>query len=511
MPLTVVPTDLVREEDRYSVQARAHPGTGMFAPETRVPGGGFFMWQSPQIEDALYPWNPIYPNSRDVQLKHLSFSDSMIAAGIYSMKTRMVTLKHKVTGTDAAVDYANRLLAAPGLGDSFPVVIAKCMDDLLTCDNGAFIEKWGPGDPSTPLDRRMVLGFGHLDSRQCWRTYDPEYPVVYTNAQKGTLHKLHASRVVMMSDNPQPMEWARGVGFCAMSRAVKWVRLMRDILTYKTEKVSGRFTRAIGAIKGVTRRDFEAAINAQRLNDASQGFIVYGGIPFLVAPGLKSGEDIEILLQDLASLPDGFSFQDDMTLYAYVLAFVFGVDAREFWPATTSGATKGDASTQNQKAQARGIGSVTLTLENGVNECLPEGATLTYDVTDDEQEKIQLENSKLRYDIISSIQRDKVVSPREARAHYVAYGVLDREILEAPDSVEGPEAPDLELVDEIEEARLLAEATGRLQTPPGGGQQGEEEEQEEGEGQRSLPFPHQFETIEEALKFFEGEPDVIPA
>lgn len=505
MALLVPDIQLTKPTDRLSVQGRGESGTGLYASAVRAPAGGFFMYQAPQVDDALRPWNPIFPNTRDAQLKYLSFQDSMIASGIYSMKTRMMTLKHVIKGETGPKDFSDALLASPGLGDNLQTIVAKVVDDLLTCDNGAFIEKWGPGDPSTPLDRQAVVGFGHLDSRQCWRTFDKEYPVIYTNPQTTEMHRLHTTRVVIMSDNPQPLELARGIGFSGMSRAVRWVRLMRDIMQYKTEKVSGRFTRAIGAVKGVTRQNFEEALAAQRANDRGSGFVMYSGIPFLVAPGLKAGEDIEIVLQDLASLPDGFDFADDLSLYAYVLAFVFGVDAREFWPATQSGATKGDAGVQNQKAQARGIGSVTQTVEWGINQCLPEGATLTYDVTDDEQEKLQLENADKRITVLSTAKRDGIISKREYRAHLVAHDILEREVLENPDPVEGPEAPDLEEVDPVEEAEALAIAEGR-RLPPG--QEGMVEEGEE-EGEKRfkvlMDLPPVFRSKEEALAYLQGE------
>lgn len=495
---------LVKPEDRYSIQARRDEGLNMFRTPPSYPSGGFFVWQAPSVQNSIASWNYLYPNTRDYQLKYLSLQDTMMASAIYSMKTRMMTLDYQLNGPDQAKAFSQDLLNSPGLGDNLPNLVSKITDDLLSCDNGAFIEKWGPGDPMTPLDRRAVLGFGHLDSRLCYRTFDPEYPVIYTNPQTQTLHKLHASRVVIMSDNPQPFELARGVGFCAISRALKWVQYIRDVVLFRSEKVSGKFTRAIGVARGVTRTTFEEALEAQKRRDGGSGFVMYSGIPFLVAPGMRAGEDIEVMLTDLASLPEGFEFKEDLTLYAFILAMVLGVDAREFWPGTVSGATKGDATVQNQKAQSRGIGAVTQTVEWGLNQCLPEEATLTYDTTDEEQEKLRWEVKEKKFNVYSRAKADGAISDMEERALLIADDIINRDILE-----------NLNLpVSEGEPANLGQNDDDALEKEGDDGMEAEVEEEEDEEGAKlytiKMPLPPVFKSVTDAKQFLGLKVDHAP-
>lgn len=418
---------------RNSVQARATDNN--FAPMSDVMAGGPIFWVSlGQRLDEEPKWNPIYPNWRDRYLLEFARSEPMIASAIYSMKTRMGTLNLTINGPQRAKKRAQDLIKNPGLVDSFPTVVQKLSSDLDNSDNGAFMELWKPGSPEkAPPKGSPVLGFAHLDSRLCWRSFDPEFPVWYTNPVTGQIRKLHKDRVVYAADNPQPVELARGLGFCSVSRALRMVRVFRNMQIFIDEKVGGRFTRAIGAISGVSAGQVKRALEQHKDEQDSKGYVVYNDIPFLIDPSTEGKNDIKILLQDLAAVPDGFSFRDDADLYAYILAFCFGVDAREFWPATQSGATKADATVQNMKARGRGIGNRIQTLEMFVRAALPETVEAEYDYTDDEQDEMQGRIQHQRQTTLSGILRDGGINPLEYRALLIADGIIDGTLLETLD------------------------------------------------------------------------------
>ena len=418
---------------RYSVQSRAE--ASQFAPTSDVMGGGGIFWVSlGQRMDEEPKWSAIYPNWRDRFLLEFRRSESMVASAVYSMATRIGTLNYELNGPPRAKKFAQELLNNPGIGDNLPVLVQKLSADLDGSDNGAFMELWRPGSPEkAPPKDSPVLGFAHLDSRQCWRSFDPEFPVWYTNPISGLVRKLHKDRVVFTADNPQPVELARGIGFCSVSRALRMVRIFRNMQIFVDEKVSGRFTRALGAISGVSAGQVKNALKNHKDEQDSKGYVIYNEIPFLIDPSTEGKNDIKILLQDLASVPDGFSFRDDADLYAYILAFCFGVDAREFWPATQSGATKADASVQNMKARGRGIGNRIQTIEWMLRAALPEAVEFEYDYSDDEQDEMQARIHGMRLSNLSTLQRDGAINPLEYRAIAIAEGIIDGKLLESLD------------------------------------------------------------------------------
>ena len=419
---------------KYSVQSRAD-AVPAFAPTTDVMGAGGVFWITlGQQADETPLWNPIYPNFRDRFLKQFARDESMIASAIFSMKTRIGTLNYDVNGPPRAKKFAQELLNKPGLADNLKTLTEKWSDDLDGSDNGAFGELWKAGNPDkAPPKGAPCLGIAHLDSRQCWRSFDPEFPVWYTNPVTGAVRKLHKDRVVYSADNPQPIELARGIGFCSVSRALRMVRVFRNMQIFVDEKVSGRFTRALGAISGVSAQQVKKALEKHAGEQDTKGYVIYNEIPFLIDPSTEGKNDIKILLQDLASVPDGFSFRDDADLYAYILAFCFGVDAREFWPATQSGATKADATVQNMKARGRGIGNRIQTIEWMLRQGLPETVEFEYDFSDDDQDKMQAEIQGMRLNNLSTLQRAGALNPVEVRAIAIAEGIVDGKLLETLD------------------------------------------------------------------------------
>lgn len=435
------------DPSRYSVQSRVADTT--FAPMSDVSGGGVFWITMNAALDEEPSWSAIFPNWRDRYLLDFSRRETMLASAIYSMKTRLGTLDFALNGPPRAKKFAQELLEKPGLGDTFRDVIQKVTGDLYTCDNGAFIELWRPGNPLSDAGDRPVLGFAHLDSRQCWRSFDPEYPVWYTNPVTNEIRKLHNSRVIFTADNPQSVELARGIGFCATSRVLRMTRVFRNMQIFLDEKVSGRFTRAIGAVSGINAHQLRNALKANEDDADSRGFVIYKEIPFLINPNLDAGSEIKMMVQDLASIPDGFVFRDDADLYAYILAFAFGVDAREFWPATQSGATKADASVQNMKAQGRGIGNLIQTMTGLVRHCLPETVEFEFDYTDDAQDLQHAQINEIRARYYDMNVKNGTINALESRALQIAEGVLDETVLntmEAPvTSDSNPDTPQPEM------------------------------------------------------------------
>lgn len=413
---------------RYSVQSRAEDSKA--APGSDVNGVGMFWLGLGQRIDEEIPWNPTYPNIRDRFLIDFARKEPMVAAARYSMKTRVSTLNYTMNAPPRTKKFAQELLNNPGLGDNLPNVVQKLSDDLDTSDNGAFLELWRPGSPTSDAGSRPVVGFAHLDSRQCWRSFDPEFPVWYTNPITGAVRKIHRSRVVMASDNPQPIELARGIGFCSVSRALRWTRIIRNILTYTDEKVSGDFTRAIGAVSGITARQLEKGLKDNVEEAERKGFVNYKGIPIFATPGDDAAQEVKIMLQDLASIPDGFDFKTDIELYAYVLAFCFGVDAREFWPISQGLGSKGEATIQNMKARGRGIGNRIQTIEYMIRQCLPATVEFESDFVDDEQDEMQTRIHKDRQTIYSTALRDGGINNLEYRALLIADGIIDGKLLE---------------------------------------------------------------------------------
>lgn len=457
--------------ERYSIQARAtrapfesgnSPGTGPGIADVfwSMQGGSLFLNMA-QSADEIIPWT-YYPMMRDRQLRQLWKSEAIIAGTVYSMSARIGALPYKVSGPPRAKKRANELL------HGFDV--KKWAIDYLTTDNGAFIERIGPGRPDRPLNKNLIKGLAVMDSGQCWRTFDPEFPVIYVNPYTGAFHKMHYSRVISSSSMPQPQELARGIGFCPVSRTLRAIQILRDIEIYKHEKIGGKFTRAIGLIQGFTPKTVSGTLSENDEMQDAVGLTRYQGIPWLVT----MNQNAKISKEDLASLPDGFDTEKDTTMLVNAVALGFGIDTREIWPATMSGATKADATVQHEKARGKGNGDLIHTLEVDMNwGAMPDGVTMEYDYTDDEADlqKAQLHGQHIIN--VTTLQLNGNLTPEQGNAMLIAKGVIEPDVL----SIQGAEESEPATEDDPDSGEDTADVQTPDQTDTQNGQGGPQEQQ----------------------------------
>lgn len=389
-------TQQLEDLAKQSIQARARPSPWDSSSSPGIgPGfgdtwfGGNLIVNTAQVADEIISWS-YYPMRRDRQLRAFWKSEGILSGAVYSFAARISALPALIDGPPRNKVKAQKLL--------YGLDTQKLVIDLLTMDNGFFIERVGPGRPDKPLNPRLIQQLAVIDSQQCWRTFDPDFPVIYINPYTGQYHKLHYTRVITGSSCPQPDELARGIGFCAISRVLRYSQIMRDISIYKHEKVGGRFTRAIGTVSGITEEQFKKTMNAAKIQADQMGLTRFNGIPFLVHPMTQ----LKVEITDLARLPDGFNAKDDVDMYVNALALAFGTDVREFWPGQGSGATKADATVQHEKARGKGIADVISQIERSMNWGVLDALNcdVHYDYTDDAE---QMADAQYAYQVITNV------------------------------------------------------------------------------------------------------------
>jgi hypothetical protein len=381
-----------------------------------------------QSENVPPPYNYAFPFYRDRWLRDFYKSEPILTGAVYGMVAKMQALAWQLEGPPRAKTYAQNVLTDCESGGGLRRLAGRLITDYLTQDNGAFVELVGKGNPLKPLRGPLVAPYlMHLDSQRCWRTHDPEYPVVYSNPRTGAQHALHYTRVVSVSNFEQPDELARGVGYCAVSRVLEYARYMTYIQTYKREKAGGNFTRGF-LITNANAAEFEAASQRLQANEHAHGLAYFRQLPVISNPVVSP----EAKLIDLAAVGDGFDFETEMTLYVYAIAMAMGVDAREFWPATASGATKADATIQHLKAQGKGLADLITTLEYLVRMALPPSVEFKYDFTDDEADKQRADIQNQQAALYTGIMSAGGMNPQQYQAHLIAKGILDAKIMAMP-------------------------------------------------------------------------------
>jgi hypothetical protein len=437
-----------------SIQDRSSPVEWEEAPgSTYIP---VVYWAPASPTDVLPPW---WSFRRDVELRRYWKKDGLLASSIYTMQAIVSTTGYTIDGNRPRVtSRARKAIDDAEYGQGFGVFRKKFTEAWLTQDNGVFVEIEGQGNISSPLTSPPVR-INTIDPGRCWRSGDPEHPVWYYSEDKHKWYKMHWTRVAFSAPNPSSIELARGIGFCAVSRMEVMSNVMRSIQRYKQEKTGGRHTRGV-MYGNVPSKVVAAAFKAAQEEADNAGDVKYSAYPYIANPH-PGAEAATLGLLELSSLPDGFDWNDELTTYMYCLALALGIDAREIWPATASGATRADAEVQHRKAMRKGVGDIFETLENIINyRILPDGVTMDFKPKDSEEDQQQADIEKTRADTVEIMLNTGVVTAQGAALWLVDAGVLKQEYLDDPRLSPTAESEEEVVVDEEGEEEIVETDTG---------------------------------------------------
>lgn len=349
---------------------------------------GFLNWVA-RAGETISPW---WSPRRDKDLRVFPLGSDHLSGTLYAIVARLSTIPFKVVPKDPTIDRHVKVASFlqdslenwTSFGEGWNYGYGQFIYDMLNQDNGGYLEVLGKGNPAGPIEG-LPYGVNHLDSALCTRTRNPEYPVVYTNT-KGDKYMLHYTRVISVTSMPSADIEMNGVGFCATSRAINTGQHLMDISVFEQEKLGSRPLRGMLVGSKVSSRDLAQAIYSAESQMDNQSLSRFAKLVLLGS----ANQEIAVDLVDFAKIPDGYDKQSSTQLGMAAIALAFGVDLRELWPATITGATKADASLQHMKARGKAIGELLqITKRKFEQKFLPPYLTLVHDYTDDEEDMAQ--------------------------------------------------------------------------------------------------------------------------
>ncbi len=279
---------------------------------------------------AVAPW---WSRTRDSQLRSFWKDGENASIVMGKAQNKLAAIPIKIVPNDlsivAHVRQANmfieRLTNNSEFGLGLHQTMLKFAEDYLGQDNGAFMEILGDGDPSGPIIG-PVMGVRHLDSSYCTRTADPIYPVIYTG-EDGKDYKIHNARIIFISQMPSAKREMHNVGFCSMSRSLRIIQNMHNVLNYQDEKMGARAASQILVGSGITGKEIIKTIAASSHMMDNLGL---ENLARTVALGSATG-DIDLKRIELNNF-DPFDESTTKTFAAYALASAWGLEFQELIP-----------------------------------------------------------------------------------------------------------------------------------------------------------------------------------
>lgn len=374
--------------------------------------------------DLFPPWGTNW-RSRDKMLRDFWPTEPVLAGAFFSTASRYAGFEWDLDGPERMVNMYNRILHSSEHGRGWQAMIIPFLLDVLSQDNGGFIEVIRTDDaPTAPM-----IQLNHLDALQCHRTGKPETPVLYYDRQ-GDGHLMKWYQVITFTDMPSPIEKQNGRQYSALTRVLRASQLTRDIQTYKRERATGQDTKQIHIVTGVSTQKIDDAILDARQQSRGEGMMSYSRAVIIgsVNPDAKASA----ATIDLAGLPDGYDEEKALRDYIIQLAMGLGGDYQDFAPLPTGSMGSGAQSeVLALKARGKGPNLFMRGMEHLFNfhGLLPQNMTLMYGEQDAAQDLDHAKLSAMRADERAVRIKSGEISPEVARLLAVASGDLDEEML----------------------------------------------------------------------------------
>lgn len=326
-------------------------------PEETAPVSGGSMYNTITLNlvttaSKITPWGVDWVK-RDRELRAFWPKEPYLASAIYSIAATRSAFTWHLSGPPKTVSAVHEMLSHSDLGNGWLSLMFKVAIDVLTQDNGGFVEivRQKPRRGRTS-ENAPVLGLAHLDSGRCVRTGNPEVPVLYTS-EDDRVHELKWWQVITFEEMPMPVDTERGRQFCFLSRVLKASEIVYEINKYESEKVSGQFSRAIHLVSGIAAHEIADAKRTGLLNAQNSGLSRY--MEPIILASLDPNAKVQHELIELATLPDSFDQDTTMKWYITLLALASGGDFQDFAP--LPGGNLGTASqseTLSRKSRIKG-------------------------------------------------------------------------------------------------------------------------------------------------------------
>lgn len=335
-------------------------------------------------------------SERAARLREFARVEPILAGAVASMVSKLVSLDWQIVGGRNRVRRYHEILAEAEDGLGWSHFVDRWAQDYLTTDGGGFVElaRDGEGGP--------VAALYNLDSARVVPTGNASIPYRYHPASGDRAIPLFPHDFALAVDMPSADESKLGIGFCAVSRALKAARVLLALYAYDEEQLSDLPPKGLAAITGLTQSEVMEAFKLYDARRREKQQTTFKGVLWLAALA-NPLQQIDVKLVPFSTLPDHFDRQQAITLYVYTLALDFGVDVREFWPASQTGATKAEAEIQAQKAKGKGFGRALMAFEREINwKVLPPGLQFSFDQKDSEDD---LARETIRARVIDNVRR----------------------------------------------------------------------------------------------------------
>lgn len=321
--------------------ARSPNGVQSYSPDS-----GFVIYIG-NMADGFPEWGTDQ-RTRDEKLRGFWPSEPYLASAMGSQISRYASFPFVLDGPERTTAIYDSILNGCENGEGFQVMMTKFVTDLYTQDNAAFLELIRSADsPSAP-----VVSMRHMDAARCRRTGYPDTPVIYWDI-KDKPHLLKWYQVITMAEMPSPNIWHRGIQLSVLSRILKAAQIMKAIMQFKLERVTGIKQHEIHLVGGFNQ---DLLDNTMKQKIATARGLGYGNyVDPVILAALRPDGRVTHEKISLNELPPDFNEDTFMKWYIGNIALAWEDEYQSFFPLPGGNlGTAQQSQTMADKARSKG-------------------------------------------------------------------------------------------------------------------------------------------------------------
>jgi len=311
--------------------------------------------------------------------------NTLVQGAFAGIVNKLISAPHEVSAPDDADSKnAQAMLQQAHFGKGFDYLISVTVLNFLRHDRGAFWELIGYGDPSEPLIGSPVA-VAALDPLRVRPTNDREYPFLYWST-RGSIHKMHRTRIHQIVDIPDGDDDYPDVGMCALSRGIAIAEREINMARYISARLDDKPKPGVAIAQNLQKDVVEGAFRRLREERLSDEMADWGETVWLY--GVDPRAAVDVAFKAFSESPEKFDFTAYVPLDVKMLALALGVDVQEIWELSGGGIGTG---TQSQivaaKARGKTVGRLFSGITRGLNfRVLPPECEFAYKYRDPQED-----------------------------------------------------------------------------------------------------------------------------
>ncbi len=299
---------------------------------------------------------------------------------------KIASVQFEIRGPDS--QYYQDMLGYAQFGHGWEYLLKLVLRDFLSQSYGGIFELAGPGDPDTPLIERPT-GINHLDAFRCYVTGNPIYPLLYYSLWDGKLHRMHASRVYMLVDDPSPDERYFGIGRCALERCISVSQREMRMGQYIDTLLDDKPQPGILGLTGVADTAWQILVQKYMREQNNDERPVFGRT--IVLTSLDPNAPVKAEVIPFSQTPEKFDFVRFVDLDVNAMAVGLGIDRMELWELSGRGlGTGGQSNILAMKARTKLYADIFQGIERFMNwAMLPDDCEFSFKQKDEQSDQMR--------------------------------------------------------------------------------------------------------------------------